>query len=57
MPFGCFGFDEGLVYQFMTPHHPLPSYPIEVFVVLAMPVKKYQQWWAIQLAIHLIVLT
>ena len=29
-----------------------PFHPMEVLLVLAMPVKKYLKWWAIQLAIQ-----
>ena len=34
-----------------SPPNPL-STSISVFVVLAMPVRNYQKWWEIQLAIH-----
>ena len=49
MPFGCCqcGYSLSLSLRGSPPFHPM-----EVLLVLAMPVKKYLKWWAIQLAIQ-----
>ena len=39
-------------FEFVAPYHQPPFTPIEVLVVLAMPVKNHLKWWIIQLVIH-----
>ena len=56
---GChlavFSLDIAFTHHFMATHLPPPSHPIGVLVVLAVPLKNYLEWQAIQLAIHSIV--
>ena len=49
---GDFGIDVAFAHHFHGPPPPPPSTPIRVLVILAMPVKNYQKWWAVQQAIH-----
>ena len=49
-----FSEDVAFTHHFIAPHPPPPSRPIGVIVVLAIPVKNYLKWWAIQLAIQCI---
>ena len=58
MPLAGFSEDVAFARQLMATSPPLPlSHPVGVLVVSAMvtPVKSYQKWWEIQLAIHPIV--
>ena len=49
---GIFSVDISFACHFVAPYHPAPSTPIGVLVVLAMPVKNYLKWQAIQPVIH-----
>ena len=55
---GCHltGFSEDVAFAcyFMALHLPLPSHHARVLVVLATPVRKYLNWWKIQLATYLL---
>ena len=44
--------DVAFACHFVASRLPPPSHPIEVVVVLAIPVKNYLKWWAILLAIQ-----
>ena len=55
MLFGCFQSRSSLYSPLWLPTCSPTSYPEGVLVVLAMPVKNYLKWSAIQLAIHSIV--
>ena len=48
----AFSEDVAFAHHFVAPRLPPLSHPIGVLVVLAMPMKNYLKWWAIQLAIQ-----
>ena len=56
---GChlagFSEDVAFAHHFVATRLPPPSHPVGVLVVLAMPVKNYLKWQAIQLPIYSIV--
>ena len=56
---GChlavFSLDIAFTHHFMATHLPPSSHPIGVLVVVALPLKNYLEWQAIQLVIHSIV--
>ena len=47
-----FSEDFAFARHFVAPHLPIPSHSIVILMALAMPVKSYLKWWAIQLAIQ-----
>ena len=53
---GCrlfvFSKDIAFASHFMATRQLPPSYPVGVLLALATPVKNYQKWQAIQLAVH-----
>ena len=56
---GChltaFSLNVAFAHHFVVTHPPPPSHPIEVLVVLAIPVKHYLKWQVVKLHIHSIV--
>ena len=49
---GIFSVDIAFACYFVALYHPAPSTPVEMLVILAMPVKNYLKWQGIQPVIH-----